>query len=60
MLNNLVSFDFSVMKKLLDVAYGKLINIIGRHGMAFWMNIYGCQLHPKVAIYIHNKTAQKW
>ena len=32
MLNNYVNFDFSIMKKLLDVAHGKLINIIGRHG----------------------------
>ena len=21
-------------------------------GMAFWMNIHGCQLHPKIAIYV--------
>ena len=27
-----MNFDFSTMKKLLDVAHGKLINIIGRHG----------------------------
>ena len=20
--------------------------------MAFWMNIHGCQLHPKIAIYV--------
>ena len=33
MLNNLVNFEFSIMKKLLDVAHGKLINIIGRHGI---------------------------
>ena len=27
------------MKKILDVAHGKLINI--QVGMAFWINIYG-------------------
>ena len=32
MLNNQVNFDFSIMKKILNVAHGKLINIIGRHG----------------------------
>ena len=33
MLNNYVNFDFSIMNKLLDVAHGKVINIIGRHGI---------------------------
>ena len=33
MLNSKVNFDFTIMKKLLDVAHGKLINIIGRHGI---------------------------
>ena len=28
-----MNFDFSIMKKLLDVVHGKLINIIGRHGI---------------------------
>ena len=32
MLNNLVNFDFSIMKKLSDVAHEKLINKKGRHG----------------------------
>ena len=51
MLNSKVNFDFSIMEKLWDLAHEKLINIIGI-GMAFWMNIHGCQLHPKVAIYV--------
>ena len=50
MLNSKVNFDFSIMKKLWDLAHEKLINIIGRYGI--WMNIHGCQLHPKVAIYV--------
>jgi hypothetical protein len=33
MLNNWVNFDFSIMKKILDLAHGKLIRIIGRHGI---------------------------
>ena len=33
MLNNQVNFDFSIMKKLWDVAHEKLINIKGRHGI---------------------------
>ena len=51
MLNSKVNFDFSIMEKLWDLAHEKLINIIDI-GMAFWMNIHGCQLHPKVAIYV--------
>ena len=33
MLNNYVSFDFYIMKKLWDVGHEKLINIIGWHGI---------------------------
>ena len=33
MLNNYVNFDFSIMKKLWDVGYEKLNNIIGRYGI---------------------------
>ena len=33
MLNNQVNFDFSIMKKLWDVAHEKFINIKGRHGV---------------------------
>ena len=33
MLNSKVNFDFSIMKKLWDLAHEKLINIIGRHGI---------------------------
>ena len=32
MLNSNVNFDFSIMKKLWDLAHEKLIDIIGRHG----------------------------
>ena len=28
-----MNFDFSIMKKLLDVAHEKLINVKGRHGV---------------------------
>ena len=35
------------MKKLLDVAHGKLINIIGRHGI---LDIYGWQLGDSHAL----------
>ena len=37
-----MNFDFSIMKKILDVAHGKLINIIGRHGILdqyLWMSV---------------------
>ena len=33
MLNSKVNFDFSIMKKLWDLAHEKLVNIIGRHGI---------------------------
>jgi hypothetical protein len=33
MVNNMVNFDFSIMKKLRDLAHEKLINITGRHGI---------------------------
>ena len=33
MLNIKVNFNFSIMKKLRDLAHDKLINIIGRHGI---------------------------
>ena len=33
MLNEKVNLDFSIMKKLWDLAHEKLINIIGRHGI---------------------------
>ena len=33
MLNSKVNFDFTIMKKLWDIAHEKLINIIGRHGI---------------------------
>ena len=37
-----MNFDFYIMKKLLDVAHRKLINIIGRHGnldQYLWMSV---------------------
>ena len=49
MLNSKVNFDFSIMKTIWDLAHEKLIGIIGR---PFWMNIPGCQLLPKLAIYV--------
>ena len=33
MLNTYVNFDFSIMKKIWDVAHEKLNNIKGRHGV---------------------------
>ena len=33
MLNGKVNFDFSILKKLWDLAHEKLINIKGRHGV---------------------------
>ena len=33
MLNSKVDFDFSIMKKLLDLAHEKLIIMIGRYGI---------------------------
>ena len=50
MLNTYVNFDFSIMKKLWDLAHEKLINIIGRHGI---LNEYSwMSAHPKVALYV--------
>ena len=56
MLNNQVNFDFSIMKKLLDVAHGKLINIIDRHGILdqyLWMSVMPQEDH------LYSKSAQK-
>ena len=50
MLNSKVNFDFSIMKKLWDLANEKLINIIGRHGI-----LDGCQSYPKIAIHVVNQ-----
>ena len=57
MLNNKVNFDFSIMKKLWDLAHEKLINIIGRHGILdqySWMSATPWNSH------LCSKTAQKW
>ena len=55
MLNSKVNFDFSIMKKLWDLAHEKLIIIIGRHGIldqCSWMSAIWYILYPKIAIYI--------
>ena len=57
MLNNKVNFDFSIMKKLLDLPLEKLVNTYNRVqvGMAFWINIHGCQPYLEIAIYVVNQ-----
>ena len=55
-----MNFDFSIMKKILDVAHGKLINIMDRHGILdqyLWMSVipYDDQLVCKSA----HKTDRK-
>jgi hypothetical protein len=40
-LNNWVNFQFSIMKKLWDLAQEKQ----GSYGI--WINIYGCQPYPR-------------
>ena len=54
MLNICVSFDFSIMKKLWDLAHEKLVNILGGHCVG--SNIYGCQPYLKIAIYVLKST----
>ena len=56
MLNKWVNLDFSIMKKLVDVAHGKLINMIGRHGILdqySWMSVIPQNDH------LCSKSAQK-
>ena len=56
MLNSKVNFDFSIMKKLWDVVYGKLINMIGRHGILdqyLWISVMPKDDH------LCSKSAQK-
>ena len=43
------------MKKLLNVAHGKLINILG---MAIWINIHGCQPYPRMTICVVNQLTE--
>ena len=50
MLNISVNIGFCIMKKLLDLAHEKLVNILGGHGVG--INIHGCQPNPEIAIYI--------
>ena len=38
----MLNFDFSIMKKLGDLAHEKFINMIGRHGILeqyLWMSV---------------------
>ena len=53
MLNNYVNFDFSIMKKILDVAHGKLINIIGRHFGSILIDV--SQSCPSMTICVVNQ-----
>ena len=51
-----MNFDFSIMKKLWDLAHEKLIDIIGRHGILdqySWMSATPWNSH------LCSKTAQK-
>ena len=51
-----MNFDFSIMKKLLDVAHEKLIDIKGRHGnldQYSWMSVIPMKDH------LCSKLAQK-
>ena len=52
----MLNFDFSIMKKLWDVVYGKLINMIGRHGILdqyLWISVMPKDDH------LCSKSAQK-
>ena len=46
MLNISVNIGFCIMKKLLDLAHEKLVNIL------VGINIHGCPPNPEIAIYI--------
>ena len=50
MLNSKVNFDFSILKKLWDLAHEKLVNILGGHHVG--TNIHGWQPYLKIAIYV--------
>ena len=41
---NTVTFGFFIMKKLLDLAHERLVNIPGGHEI--WINIHGWQPNP--------------
>ena len=45
MFNNCVNFGFSIMKKILDLAYENLVIILGGHGIG--IIIHGCQPNPR-------------
>ena len=55
MLNSKVDFDFSIMKKLLDVAHGKLIIIIDNQYIDFEST-----LPPEFERFWRNKTETKY
>jgi hypothetical protein len=56
MLNNFVNFRYSIIKKLLYLAHGKLVNILGGHGIG--INIHGGQPNPRNN-HLCTKTGQK-
>ena len=56
MLNSKANFDFSIMKKLRDLAHEKMINIIGRHGV---LNEYSWMSATPKSSHLCSKTAQK-
>ena len=56
MLNKWVNFQFSIMKKLWDIAHENLVNIQGSHGIL--VNIHGYQPYPRNS-QLGTKSAQK-
>ena len=50
MLNNYVNFGFTIVKKLIDSAHDKLVNIPGGH--RFGIYIHACQLKLAMPIYV--------
>ena len=53
MLNSKVNFDFSILKKLWDLAHEKLINI--KVGMAFWLCFMDVSRTLEMAICVANQ-----
>ena len=50
MLNNYVNVEISIMKKLLDLAHEKLVNILGEHHVG--TNIHACRPSLEMSIYV--------
>ena len=50
MLNRYVNFNFSILKKLLDLPHKKLVDIPGGHGVG--IDIHGCQPTLEMPIYV--------